>query len=108
MAEVTQCKSCPWRVGCEPADDIPGYSEELHRKLTCTIAGDPIASLFKRTAVMACHYSKEGEEIPCAGWLENQIGAGNNIGMRLAVMRGHLPVPRTDGPQHETFEDTLP
>jgi hypothetical protein len=56
---------------------------------------------------MACHYSKPGEEFACAGWLANQLGSGNNIGVRLAVAQGHLPVPEIDGEQHERFEDTL-
>lgn len=57
---------------------------------------------------MACHYSKLGEEFPCAGWLYNQLGVGNNLAVRLAVMSGRLPAPTVDGEQHERFEDTLP
>ena len=60
------------------------------------------------TVSMACHYSKPGEEFPCAGWLHHQIGPGNNIGLRLAVMTGAMPVPVVDGEQHQTFEETLP
>lgn len=59
--------------------------------------------------VMACHYSQfQKKPIYCAGWLHNQLGPGNNIGVRLAVMTGEMPVPVVDGPQHETFEGTLP
>lgn len=110
---VTQCKSCPWRVDCEPMEDIPGgYSVKLHENLrgTCQSGIASAAPLIIGGAlrVMACHYSKPGEEFACAGWLENQIGPGNNLGVRLAVMSGRLPVPVTDGEQHETFEDTLP
>ena len=66
-------------------------------------------SLFRscKTA-MACHYSKIGEEFPCAGWLHHQLGVGNNIAVRLAVATGRLPVPEVDGDQHDRFEDTLP
>lgn len=57
---------------------------------------------------MACHYSKPGEETFCAGWLHNQLGVGNNIGLRLQAIGGHVPVPVVDGVQHQRFEDTLP
>lgn len=111
---VTQCKSCPWKVDCVPDRDIPnGYSEELHEGLACTIArgdGTDAAVAIRADAirVMACHYSKPGAEIVCAGWLHNQLGPGNNIGARLGVMTGRLPVPTVIGKQHPTFEATLP
>lgn len=106
--EVVQCKSCPWRVDCVPDRDIPNYRRKLHEGLTDTIESG-LGSLFQSNGkVMACHYSKPPDEFPCAGWLYNQLGAGNNIGVRLAVMTGRLPPPRIDGEQHETFEDTLP
>lgn len=108
MKAVVQCKSCPWRVDCVPDRDIPnGYSVELHKKLRKTIACG-LGSMSNVTQAMACHYSKIGAEFPCAGWLHNQLGVGNNLGVRLRVMSGALPVPEIDGPQHEAFEDTLP
>jgi len=105
--EVAQCKSCPWRVDCSPKEDIPnGYSVDLHLGLRCTIARP---GEFQAGGVaMACHYSKPGEEFPCAGWLHHQLGVGNNIGLRLQVMAGTMPVPKVDGEQHQTFEDTIP
>ena len=108
-ATVKQCKSCPWRVDCVPDRDIPnGYSVELHRGLRGTIREGVQSLTGGLLRVMACHYSQEGDEFPCAGWLENQLGPGNNIGVRLAASSGRLPLPETDGPQHMTFEDTLP
>lgn len=106
---VKQCKSCPWRVGCVPDKDIPnGYSVTLHKALAKTIQSG-LGSLFAdERHVMACHYSKPGEEFYCAGWLANQLGPGNNLGVRLAVLQGKMPAPEIDGPQHERFEDTLP
>jgi hypothetical protein len=87
--------------------DIPNYKPEMHAGLTKTIQSGP-ESLFGTTRhIMACHYAKPEAEFPCAGWLANQIGPGNNLGMRLAVMTGKMPVPMTDGAQHERFEDTL-
>ena len=108
-AIVRQCATCPWKVATVPDRDIPnGYSVELHESLRCTISSG-LDSLFRtcRTA-MACHYSKLGEEFACAGWLYNQLGTGNNIGVRLAVATGRMPVPEVEGEQHESFEATLP
>lgn len=108
--KLQQCKSCPWRVDCVPDADIPGYSRELHEGLRDTIR-DGLESIpgigANCSRAMACHYSKEGEEHACAGWIYNQLGPGNNIGVRLAVAAGRLPVPEIDGPQHDTFEETL-
>lgn len=105
---VKQCQSCPWRVGCVPERDIPNYSRDLHEGLAGTIQSglESIGCPVRRA--MACHYSKPGEEFPCAGWLANQLGSGNNIGLRIAVMTDRIPAPIIDGEQHETFEDTLP
>src|SRR5258706_16197639 len=107
---VTQCLTCPWRVDCSPMTDIPNYRPELARKLNRTIAKNPLESLCTRGVmrVMACHYSKPDEEFPCAGWLHNQLGVGNNIAVRLRVAMGDMPVPEVDGEQHERYEDTLP
>jgi hypothetical protein len=104
---ITQCKSCPWRVDCEPDKDIPnGYCVELHASLRRTIS-EGVESI-DNPHMMACHYSKPGEEFACAGWIFNQAGVGNNVGVRLRLMRGDLPVPIVVGKQHETFADTLP
>lgn len=109
--EVVQCKTCPWRVGADP-HAIPAYVPELHRKLDRTIQSgvESAVPVIKGGGVhiMACHYSKPDDEFACAGWLENQIGPGNNLGVRLMVLNGRLPVPKTDGPQHPTFAATLP
>lgn len=106
---VKQCPTCPWRVDCDPLTDIPnGYSVELHKELHRTIAEPGDLGLSSVCHVMACHYSKPGQEIPCAGWLAHQLGPGNNIGLRLQAIRGRVPLPETDGEQHQSFEDTIP
>lgn len=105
--EVAQCKSCPWRVGCDPDKDIPNYRRELHCNLDRTIRSG-MESMAGNRRIMACHLSKSEASIVCAGWLANQLGPGNNIGLRFDVMCGRSPVPVVDGPQHERFEDTLP
>ncbi len=104
-----QCATCPWKVTTVPDRDIPhGYRVELHEALSATIRTG-LDSLFRSCGTgMGCHYSKLGEEFVCAGWLHNQLGVGNNIAVRLAVISGKLPVPEVDGDQHDRFEDTLP
>lgn len=106
--EVVQCKSCPWRVDCEPDKDIPHYQRDLHVKLERTIRSGLETVFSSERHSMACHYSEPGKEYACAGWLYNQLGPGNNIGVRLSVASGKMPVPRIDGEQHERFEDTIP
>ena len=108
--KLTQCRSCPWRVDCEPMTDIPnGYSVELHEHLRGTIAPPGAFNLFSPTQrIMACHYSEPGKEYPCAGWIHHQLGRGNNIWLRIEVICGRMPLPLIDGEQHATFEDTLP
>jgi hypothetical protein len=105
--EIHQCRSCPWRVDCQPITDIPNYVPEMHHKLDRTICSGLETLFQKERHIMACHYSKPGEEFPCAGWLSNQLGPGNNLGVRLLVMTGKMPVPVVDGEQYETFEETL-
>lgn len=105
-----QCAHCPWKKSTVPERDIAGgYSEEMHRQLVSTISRP---GEFRPTPMMACHESKpgeDGEEVPCVGWLHNQLGPGNNIALRLEVSIGNVDGNvRTVGPQHKRFEDTLP
>ena len=100
-----QCTTCPWKVGADVAL-IPNYRPEMHAKLTCTIADGPVIPVGPLRS-MACHYSTARKTKPCVGWLHNQLGVGNNIGVRLVVMSGRMPVPEVDGEQYETFEETL-
>lgn len=109
LSTIKQCRSCPWKIGCVPDRDIPnGYRVDLHASLISTIRSGLDSLRLDPLRIMACHYSKIGAEFPCAGWLHNQLGSGNHLGARLAVMLGRLPVPEVDGDQHEIFEDTLP
>lgn len=102
---VRQCKTCPWRQGAN-VDDIPRYRRDLHEALADTIQSG-LDGIGKPLKIMACHYSTPGHEAPCAGWLHNQLGDGNNIALRIRVAAGRLPPPAVDGPQKATFEETL-
>lgn len=110
LKRVRQCEKCPWKVSTDPRDIPNGYSEERHCGLSRTIArpGD-VGGMFATQHVMACHESPPGEEAHCVGWLMHQLGPGNNIGLRIQMMQcENIRAVQLDGPQHETFEDTLP
>ena len=49
------------------------------------------------------------QEAHCIGWLNNQLGVGNNIVLRLQMGScENARAIRLRGEQHETFEETLP
>ena len=109
LRRVKQCEKCPWKVSTDPNTIPDGYSRELHAGLKSTIASRHMMSFGGTMAAMACHESPQGLEAACVGWLMNQLGPGNNIGLRMQMMRctnGHAI--QLDGPQHQTFEQTLP
>lgn len=114
LKRTTQCEKCPWRVDVDPHDIPDGYSVEKHRALVDTIApppGEQVAGLFERRTirVMSCHEHGPAEEVACIGWLSNQMGPGNNIGLRVKLMDcENFRQLRTVGEQHRCFEDTLP
>lgn len=107
LKRTKQCKTCPWKVDADPYDIPNGYCEQKHKNLEKTIAKD--LSFGKTLNVMECHYSIGDEEEYCVGWLVNQLGVGNNIGLRL-LMRGCENAKDIEvfGEQHEIFEETLP
>jgi hypothetical protein len=106
LKRTTQCAKCPWRKDVDPHTIPNGYSEERHRALESTIASDPLLSVLKPTHAMACH---ETHDAHCLGWLINQIGPGNNIGLRMQMSScENADRIRLIGEQHETFGDTLP
>lgn len=108
LKRTAQCAKCPWLVDTDPHDIPNGYCETKHRALASTIAkpGDLRGALGGPINVMACH---ETADAYCIGWLVNQLGPGNNIGLRLQMMRCENGKSiRLRGEQHERFEDTLP
>lgn len=109
LNRTQQCAKCPWRKDANPRTIPNGYSEEKHAALARTIAepGD-LSFLFKDSGqrAMACH---EDHSNHCIGWLANQLGPGNNIGLRMAMRScENLCDVKLVGEQHERFEDTLP
>lgn len=107
LKRTNQCAKCPWRVDVDPFDIPNGYSEDAHRDLAKTIA-EP-GSLRSTGHAMACHEHDSAEQVHCVGWLVNQLGAGNNIGLRIQMMScENRSSIRIHGEQHPSFEDTLP
>ncbi len=111
LTRTKQCAKCPWKVSTNPHDIPDGYCKVKHGNLKSTIAkpGD-LSNLGSATLnVMACHHSKDGQEQHCVGWLNNQLGVGNNIMLRMQMMNcENIKDLKTVGEQHERFEDTLP
>lgn len=104
-----QCAKCPWKVSVDPYDIPYGYCPVKHANLKDTIANPRDLRIGGAIRVMACHDSPIGGELPCVGWLCNQLGEGNNIALRIAASNKLIDANvETVGKQHRTFEATLP
>lgn len=107
LKRTRQCAKCPWKVSTDPHEIPNGYRVDLHKRLKRTIA-EP-GSLRDSGAMMACHEHPPGDEAHCVGWLVHQIGPGNNIPLRLRMIGcENAKLIKLDGPQHQSFEATLP
>lgn len=106
LKRTTQCAKCPWRKDVNPLDIPNGYCEVKHAALISTIANDHVRSIFEPTHAMACH---ESHDAHCIGWLMNQIGSGNNVGLRMRMATcANANRIQLVGEQYEEFADTLP
>ena len=104
-----QCGACPFKKSTNPRDIPNGYCETKHAALKRTIARPGDLRIAGTLRIMACHETPTGDEVPCAGWLANQLGEGNNLQLRLAAAFGRIDADvELVGEQHETFEGTLP
>ncbi|WP_413460658.1 DUF6283 family protein [Herbaspirillum huttiense] len=103
------CVACPWRKKSS-AQDIPNFDMELAERLSDTcpdqqgMGPDPSSRLF------ACHQSKEGDELVCAGWLAS-VGDAHPL-IRLAVLQDRLSPeslrPRKNWPSlHSTYDEMM-
>lgn len=108
LTRTKQCANCPWKVDAD-LSTIPGYVTEHHERLENTIADGYSGILGNDSHVMACHHSTEGNDEYCIGWLVNQLGPGNNIGMRFKMIHCENAADiEVFGQQYQAFEDTLP
>lgn len=109
LIRTKQCSKCPWKVSTDPFDIPDGYCPAKHANLEKTIAKEGELNLSGTMNVMACHHSDGNDQMYCIGWLHNQLGVGNNIGLRIQMMRcENLKEMKVYGEQHERFQDTLP
>jgi hypothetical protein len=111
LPRTKQCGKCPWKVSTNPQDIPDGYCEVKHKNLAGTISDGQFRpeDLHKPMNVMACHHSDGDDKMYCIGWLNNQLGVGNNIRLRLNMMScDNIGDMKVYGPQHQKFEDTLP
>lgn len=111
LKRTKQCAKCPWRKDVNPHDIPNGYCPTKHAALASTIAKQDTLNLIAALTggelhIMACH---ETHDAHCVGWLVNQLGPGNNIGLRISMRDcENLDRVKTVGEQHETFKETLP
>lgn len=103
------CTSCPWRVD-QSAQDIPGFSLEMARDLAATCPNERGHGPSFGAAMFACHQSKIGGEMACAGWLATVGHSHPNV--RLAVIQGRVSPdalsPGDDWPAlHENYGQVL-
>lgn len=103
------CPSCPWRVD-QHAEDIQGFSLQLAEELASTCPDPRGYGPDFGAPLFACHQSKIGAEVRCAGWLAKVGHTHPNV--RLSVAQGQLdPVhlaPRPDWPLlHDDYGQVL-
>lgn len=103
------CSSCPWRTDRDAAD-IPNFSMELAEGLARCCPDERGMGPDFDASMFACHQSRDGNEIACAGWLA--VVGHRHPGVRLAVAMGRLDAttlrPRAGWPVlHASFQEVL-
>lgn len=98
-----QCASCPWKTSIDP-DALPGKYGHVRRDAVARASASGTRSLRTDTPGMGCHVKRPGPVLPCVGWLVQQLGPGNNIGLRMQVAAGLVDGNvETVGPQRATL-----
>ncbi|MEX5747468.1 DUF6283 family protein [Massilia sp. X63] len=81
------CRACPWREDAS-ARDIPNFDMDLAESLAATCPDERGMGPDFSVSLFACHKSREGKEIACAGWLA-MVGH-RHPQVRLAVLTKRL------------------
>lgn len=105
------CASCPWRVD-QDASTIPNFRLDLAEGLAATCPSE-VGELMPGQPMFACHQSRPGAEVVCAGWLA--VEGWHHMGARLMAMTGEYPAEafhpgaaRDGWPElHERYGDVL-
>jgi hypothetical protein len=104
------CKTCPWRTD-KDASTIPNFSLALAEGLASTCPDERDMGPDFGAPMFACHQSKDGDEIVCAGWLATQ--GHRHPSARLMVSMGQwdrdaLDEPAPDWPElHGSFIEVI-
>lgn len=103
------CPSCPWRLD-QDAQVIPNFNLNLAERLAATSPDERGMGPDFGAPQFACHQSRDGEEIVCAGWLA--VHGENHPNVRLAVAMGRLPpealAPGDDWPElHASYHEVI-
>lgn len=103
------CASCPWRVD-QDAQSIPNFSLDLAEGLANTCPDERGFGPDFGSPQFACHQSKIGAEVVCAGWLA--MAGAAHPGVRLSVMCGATSAtalsPGADWPElHGSFAEVI-
>lgn len=109
LKRIRQCSKCPWKKSTNPYDIPHDYSVDKHNALASTIANPESLAFTNVLRVMSCHEHDTMDEVMCVGWIHNQIGVGNNIGLRMRLRNCvNLSSLTVVGEQRQQFKDTLP
>lgn len=82
------CPNCPWRVD-QDARSIPHFSLDLAEGLANTCPDERGFGPDFGSPQFACHQSRPGEEIVCAGWLR-VVGLAHPA-VRMNAIAGAIP-----------------
>ncbi|MDP9606125.1 DUF6283 family protein [Variovorax sp. NFACC27] len=101
--------SCPWRLD-QDARSIPNFSLDKAEALAATCPDARNMGPGPDAAMFACHQSRIGAEVHCAGWLAT-VGH-RHPAVRLSVLRDRLDPgrlePGADWPAlHENYGQVL-
>lgn len=78
------CEECPWVRATEPGQ----FPAERYEELRAT-TGSPGDEAQLGAPMFACHKSREGGELPCAGWLAS-VGY-ESLTVRVLLAQGEIP-----------------
>lgn len=103
------CESCPWRQDAT-ASDIPNFDVGLAERLAATCPDERGFGPDYGAPWFACHQSRDGREIPCAGWLA--VAGRTHPAVRLAVRQGRVNPQALDAGEdwpalHQNYQDVL-